>query len=48
MVTGAAMGVLGICTAEPKHAVSKSTVIAAEKFSERRRECNEIKFIDLY
>jgi hypothetical protein len=42
------MGVLGICTTEPKHAVSKSAVSAAENFSIRCKEVNEIKFIVLY
>jgi hypothetical protein len=47
MVTGAAIGVLGMCATEPKQAVSNRAASAAEKFSIRRKECNELKFIDL-
>jgi hypothetical protein len=47
MITGAAMGALGMCATEPKQAVSKSAVDAADNFSICRKECNETKLINL-
>jgi hypothetical protein len=48
MLAGVAIGVLGMFVTEPKQAVSKSTVSAAENFNIRCKECKEIEFIDLH